>query len=104
MPGPVPGIHVFSATSKKVVDVRDKPGHDEERCTLVQRAARAFADAVARSRGIELRDLGLQMLVDEKQRLQRAADIAVASCDDRVDRRFTRPETHSKPLPIVPAG
>jgi hypothetical protein len=28
MPGLVPGIHVFCA-SKKVVDGRDKPGHDE---------------------------------------------------------------------------
>ena len=70
----------------------------------VQRAATAFADAVVRGRGIELRDLGLEMLVDQQQRLQRAADIAVAPRDDLVDRRFTRPETHSKPLPIVPAG
>jgi hypothetical protein len=29
MPGLVPGIHVLSATSKKDVDGRDKPGHDE---------------------------------------------------------------------------
>jgi hypothetical protein len=28
MPGLVPGIHVFRAESK-VVDSRDKPGHDE---------------------------------------------------------------------------
>ena len=28
MPGLVPGIHVL-ATGKKVVDGRDKPGHDE---------------------------------------------------------------------------
>jgi hypothetical protein len=29
MPGLVPGIHVFLSTSKKVVDGRVKPGHDE---------------------------------------------------------------------------
>jgi hypothetical protein len=29
MPGLVPGIHVFVAAHKKVVDGRDKPGHDE---------------------------------------------------------------------------
>src|SRR5262249_5864553 len=28
MPGLDPGIHVFRATDKKVVDGRDKPGHD----------------------------------------------------------------------------
>jgi hypothetical protein len=28
MPGPVSGIHVFAARSKKDVDGRDKPGHD----------------------------------------------------------------------------
>jgi hypothetical protein len=30
MPGLVPGIHVFVSTSKKDVDGRDKPGHDDE--------------------------------------------------------------------------
>jgi hypothetical protein len=29
MPGLVPGIHVFDVTSKKDVDGRDKPGHDD---------------------------------------------------------------------------
>jgi hypothetical protein len=29
MPGLVPGIHVFAASTKKDVDGRDKPGHDE---------------------------------------------------------------------------
>jgi hypothetical protein len=28
MPGLVPGIHVFGATSKEDVDGRDEPGHD----------------------------------------------------------------------------
>ncbi len=30
MPGLVPGIHVFARTSKKDVDGRDKPGHDDD--------------------------------------------------------------------------
>jgi hypothetical protein len=29
MPGLVPGIHVFAPSTKKDVDGRDKPGHDE---------------------------------------------------------------------------
>ena len=30
MPGLVPGIHVLKHRSKKDVDGRDKPGHDEK--------------------------------------------------------------------------
>ena len=30
MRGLVPGIHVFNASGEKVVDGRDKPGHDEK--------------------------------------------------------------------------
>jgi hypothetical protein len=30
MPGLVPGIHVLRPDNKKVVDGRDKPGHDDE--------------------------------------------------------------------------
>jgi hypothetical protein len=29
MPGLVPGIHVLASRSKKDVDGRDEPGHDE---------------------------------------------------------------------------
>jgi hypothetical protein len=29
MPGLVPGIHVFDVSTKRDVDGRDKPGHDE---------------------------------------------------------------------------
>jgi hypothetical protein len=29
MPGLVPGIHVLASHNEKVVDGRDKPGHDE---------------------------------------------------------------------------
>ena len=32
MAGLVPAIHVFLAASKDV-DARDKPGHDDERCS-----------------------------------------------------------------------
>jgi D-alanyl-D-alanine dipeptidase len=35
MPGLVPGIHVLLGLSKKNVDGRDKPGHDEKgRCWI----------------------------------------------------------------------
>jgi hypothetical protein len=30
MAGLVPAIHVFTAAAKKLVDARDKPGHDTE--------------------------------------------------------------------------
>ena len=30
MPGLVPGIHVLLSSSKKNVDGRDEPGHDEK--------------------------------------------------------------------------
>jgi hypothetical protein len=30
MPGLVPGIHVLLSFGKKVVDGRDRPGHDEK--------------------------------------------------------------------------
>jgi hypothetical protein len=29
MPGLVPGIHDWASGTKKIVDGRDKPGHDE---------------------------------------------------------------------------
>jgi hypothetical protein len=29
MPGFMPGIHVFTASKRRRVDGRDKPGHDE---------------------------------------------------------------------------
>jgi hypothetical protein len=38
MPGLVPGIHVLSRGTKKDVDGRDKPGHDEKRFGLRPRA------------------------------------------------------------------
>jgi hypothetical protein len=33
MAGLDPGIHVFRAVSAQDVDARDKPGHDEVRCS-----------------------------------------------------------------------
>jgi hypothetical protein len=38
MPGLVPGIHVFKTPSKKDVDGRDEPGHDEERKTCPRKS------------------------------------------------------------------
>jgi hypothetical protein len=40
MPGLVPGIHLFVASSKKVVDGRDEPGHDERGSQRVKRKRR----------------------------------------------------------------
>jgi len=34
MAGLVPAIHVFLAAGKKVVDARDKRGHDAARCVV----------------------------------------------------------------------
>ena len=39
MPGLVPGIHVFGST-KKEVDSRDKPGHDDAEISVQKVAAR----------------------------------------------------------------
>ena len=36
MPGLVPGIHVLASRSRKDVDGRDKPDHDEKRAVQVQ--------------------------------------------------------------------
>jgi hypothetical protein len=36
MPGLVPGIHVLHRGSKKDVDGRDEPGHDEKASQLAQ--------------------------------------------------------------------
>ena len=33
MPGLVPGIHVFSTSRNRIVDGRDKPGHDKGGCS-----------------------------------------------------------------------
>ena len=42
MPGLVPGIHVFGVIGKKVVDGRDKPGHDGELYVALGSAVCAF--------------------------------------------------------------
>src|SRR6266700_1448828 len=67
---------------------------------LVQHAAAAFDQAAIRNRGVELRDLGLQMLVDEQQRFQRAAKVAAAIGYDFVDSCVARSETHQSPLTL----
>ena len=38
------------------------------------------------NRRMQLLKLGFQLLVDQHQRFQRATDVAVAGCDDFVDR------------------
>jgi hypothetical protein len=43
MPGLVPGIHVF-CSGKKIVDGRDKPGHDKSLSLLEARAGFAASD------------------------------------------------------------
>ncbi len=51
MPGPVPGIHASQRFSKKDVDGRDKPGHDEERViSKPPRAQLAFPSMSATAR------------------------------------------------------
>jgi hypothetical protein len=40
MAGLVPAIHVLTASKKKDVDARDKPGHDEQICTPPARHGR----------------------------------------------------------------
>jgi hypothetical protein len=71
---------------------------------LVQRVAAALDEAVMRGRRVELRDLGFEMLVDQQQRSQGAAQITVATCHDFVDRGFTRSEAHSKTPSHCPCG
>jgi hypothetical protein len=48
MPGPVPGIHVFSAGQQKDVDGRDKPGHDEFEFGTVPALRSSVKNAAAR--------------------------------------------------------
>ena len=55
----------------------------------MQRVAAAFGKAMMLGSCIELRNLGLEMLVDQQQRPQRAAKIAIAARHDFIDRGFT---------------
>ena len=52
-----------------------------------ERCGRAHQPALGYRR-IDLRQLGLQLLVDQQQRLQRAADVAIAGRHDAVDGSF----------------
>ena len=56
---------------------------------LVEHLAAAFGKAMMFGSCIELRDLGLEMLIDEQQRPQCATKIAVATRHDFIDRGFT---------------
>jgi hypothetical protein len=71
---------------------------------LMQGVATALDEAEMGCRRIELCDLGFEMLVDHKQCPERAAQVAVATCHDFVDRGFTRSETHSKTPSHCPFG
>src|SRR5215831_10078755 len=70
----------------------------------MQRVAAALDKALMRRRRVKLRDLGFEMLVDKEQGPERAAQVAVATCHDFVDRSFTRSETHSKTPSHCPFG
>jgi len=50
-------------------------------------------------RGVELGNLGFQVLVDQQQRLQRAAEVPIAIRHDFIDGGLIRSKTHPKPLP-----
>src|SRR4051812_45261079 len=67
------------------IPVRVKKTRQTKR--LVQRIA-AARHAVEAYRRIELRQFRFQLLVDEEQRLQCAADVAIAGRHDLVDGRF----------------
>jgi len=58
-------------------------------CNLMQDAIAAFGEAVMGRRGVELGNLGFQVLVDQEQRLQRAAEIAIAIRHDLIDGGLT---------------
>jgi hypothetical protein len=54
---------------------------------------------------VKLLNLGFQMLVEQQQHFKRAVDVAVASCNDLVDRsHLISPELHIRsPVRITPA-
>src|SRR5437773_9845549 len=55
---------------------------------LVQRVAAAFPGRSHGDCGVELLQFGLQLLVDQQQRFQRAVDVAIAAGHDLVDGGF----------------
>src|SRR5580692_1676634 len=67
------------------------------RILSVQDVVAALERPAKGHRRVELLQLRLELLVDQKQRLQRAVDIAIAVRHDLVDGRFDRSETHRKP-------
>src|SRR4051794_38974407 len=60
----------------------------------VQNVVAALSQAVIGGRGVELRKLGFEMLIDQEQRPHRTAQITVAARDDLVDRGVVRSQTH----------
>src|ERR1700692_3832797 len=58
-----------------------------------------FGEAAMRRCGVEFGNLGFQVLVDQQQRLQRAAEIPIAVRHDLIDGGLIRSKTHPNPLP-----
>jgi len=81
MPGLVPGIHVFCAASEKVVDGRDKPGHDE----VQTRMPSSFLTIPPSLTRFRLANASVPVcLVADAAQLKSDAD-GLASCDIVID-------------------
>src|SRR5260370_27760333 len=63
---------------------------------LVQSVAAASQGRSQGDCGIEVLQFGLELLVDQQQRLQRAVDVAIAAGHDFVDGRFLWSESHRR--------
>jgi vacuolar-type H+-ATPase subunit E/Vma4 len=75
-----------------------KPRFDaiETEDILMQRVIAVLERPAQGDRRVELHKFGLQLLVDEQQRLQRTVDVAVATGHDFVDRGVILPGSHRK--------
>jgi hypothetical protein len=68
----------------------------------VQNAAPGCCHSAIRDGGMEFGKLGLKLFVDQQKRLQGAANIAIASGYDLVDRGLMRSGTHRKASKYFP--
>src|SRR3979490_936365 len=68
----------------------------------MQNVAAAHGQSAVRDRGIELLQFGLELFIDQQQRFQRAADIAVAGRHDLVDGGLAWIGNHLKALQMSP--
>jgi hypothetical protein len=64
----------------------ERAERDDDR-DLVQDVVGTLGKALIGSRGIELGELRLEMLIDQEQRAHRATQVTAAARDDLVDRR-----------------